>query len=101
MAWKKGKQTMNNPIKSNDQTWGRRALTPLALAGAIGLLTMASSLFAGGGNQGNPGIAPPNSNPQGHSYGEWTALWWQWALSIPEAINPLEDTTGQFADVGQ
>ncbi len=27
--------------------------------------------------------------------------WWQWALSIPAAINPVTDTTGEFAAVGQ
>ncbi len=27
--------------------------------------------------------------------------WWQWALSIPAAINPITDATGEFAAVGQ
>jgi hypothetical protein len=27
--------------------------------------------------------------------------WWQWALSIPAAINPVADATGEFAAVGQ
>jgi hypothetical protein len=31
----------------------------------------------------------------GATYGEWTARWWQWALSIPEAVNPILDTTGE------
>jgi hypothetical protein len=30
-----------------------------------------------------------------------TAEWWQWALSIPTAVNPLQDTTGQNCMVGQ
>lgn len=34
-------------------------------------------------------------------YGELASAWWQWALSIPESQNPLLDTTGQFAGVGQ
>jgi hypothetical protein len=29
------------------------------------------------------------------------AAWWQWALSIPAAANPLVDTTGQNCMVGQ
>ena len=30
----------------------------------------------------------------GATYGEWSARWWQWALSIPTAVNPILDTTG-------
>jgi hypothetical protein len=35
------------------------------------------------------------------SYGEWTAKWWQWALSIPQDKNPVADVTGENCDVGQ
>src|SRR4051794_39319289 len=48
-----------------------------------------------------PGIYPINSKPLGHSYGEWAASFWQWALSIPADRNPLFDTTGEFAGEGQ
>jgi len=54
-----------------------------------------------GSDLDNPGIFPPDSSVYGHSYGEWAVRWWQWALSIPEAENPVLDTTGQFCDVGQ
>jgi hypothetical protein len=30
-----------------------------------------------------------------------TAEWWQWALSIPTTVSPLEDTTGENCVVGQ
>ena len=30
-----------------------------------------------------------------------TAEWWQWALSIPTSVNPLQDTTGGDCMVGQ
>jgi len=30
----------------------------------------------------------------GKTYGEWSANWWQYVLSIPSADNPLLDTTG-------
>ncbi len=42
------------------------------------------------GNE-NPGVLPTGSHPHGHSYGEWGAAWWQWALGIPAADNPLLD----------
>jgi hypothetical protein len=29
------------------------------------------------------------------SYGEWSAKWWQWVLSIPKETNPATDTTGK------
>ena len=30
----------------------------------------------------------------GATYGEWSARWWQWLLSIPAAVNPNLDQTG-------
>ena len=37
----------------------------------------------------NPTILPPNSAPQGKTYGEWSALWLKWAFEPPQATNPL------------
>jgi hypothetical protein len=42
----------------------------------------------------NPGVFPVNSKPFGHTYGEWSARWWQWAAQIPSNINPVTDKTG-------
>jgi hypothetical protein len=53
------------------------------------------------GDPANPGILPPHSELYGESYGQWAADWWTWALSIPAEINPLNDTNGAFAAVGQ
>jgi hypothetical protein len=41
------------------------------------------------------GVSPPDSKPYGLTYGEWTAKWWQWALSMPEPLNPTIDDTGR------
>src|SRR5262245_8830247 len=49
----------------------------------------------------NPRVLPTHSQPYGKSYGDWAVAWWQWALSIPEAQNPVTDTTGEFCHVGQ
>jgi hypothetical protein len=49
----------------------------------------------------NPGVLPPNSRPNGLTYGEWSNAWWQWALSTPPASNPVIDTTGANCGVGQ
>lgn len=53
------------------------------------------------GSTGFPDIFPLDSKPYGKSYAEWTASWWQWALSIPEKINPISDMTGEFCAQGQ
>jgi hypothetical protein len=42
-----------------------------------------------------PQIAPIDTRPAGQSYGRWAAQWWQWALGIPGAVNPLTDSTGE------
>ena len=42
-----------------------------------------------------PVIAPVQTVPAGQTYGRWAAEWWQWALGVPGAVNPLADTTGE------
>jgi hypothetical protein len=39
----------------------------------------------------NPGIAPIQSHPDGKTYGQWAAAWWQWAAQTPASINPVLD----------
>jgi hypothetical protein len=72
----------------------------LALAVFIVLLSLTStSQFAWAqgptSNTSNPAIFPPDSQPYGLTYGEWTAKWWQWAHSIPTENNPMLDETGE------
>jgi len=40
----------------------------------------------------NPGVLPPHSKAFGKTYGEWSAAWWQWALSTPASQHPLTDS---------
>jgi len=42
-----------------------------------------------------PRVAPVHGSPAGQSYGRWAAEWWQWAIGVPAAANPLLDTTGE------
>lgn len=37
----------------------------------------------------------------GRSGADWAVEWWQWATSIPDAVNPLNDETGEFVEIGQ
>lgn len=46
-----------------------------------------------------PGVVPPSATAT--PYGELSAKWWQWALAVPEAQNPVFDTTGVNCAVGQ
>jgi len=88
---------------SNTNQLGQPApagLRLVALATTLGLLAAAAPSLWAGGNP-NPGIAPINSKPYGKSYSQWAAAWWQWAFSIPADVNPLLDSTGENADVGQ
>jgi hypothetical protein len=50
---------------------------------------------------GDLDLFPPDSEPYGLTYGEWTAKWWQWAYSMPEKDNPLIDDTGKNCANGQ
>jgi hypothetical protein len=42
-----------------------------------------------------------HSRPYNRTYGEWTASWWQWAYSIPKAVNPAYDDTGKYCSKNQ
>jgi hypothetical protein len=71
----------------------------LALEVLIVLLLTSNSQFAWAqaptSNTSNPAIFPPDSQPYGLTFGEWTAKWWQWAHSIPIENNPMLDQTGE------
>ena len=46
-------------------------------------------------------VFPPDAVVFGKTYAEWSAVWWQWILSIPIPSNPAFDTTGQHCRVQQ
>ncbi len=46
-------------------------------------------------------IFPPDSVPFGMTYGDWSAAWWQYALSIPASTNPIFDETGALCGIAQ
>lgn len=46
------------------------------------------------------GMVQPIST-YGSSYGEWAARWWEWALSIPAAENPVLDQSGAYCGARQ
>jgi hypothetical protein len=46
-------------------------------------------------------VYPPDSAVFGMSYGDWSAAYWQYVLSVPASTNPQLDTTGAFCGVAQ
>lgn len=66
----------------------------------IELYVFSSFLHVNGGIN-NQSIYPLDSKPYGLTYGDWTAKWWQWALSIPTKDNPVVDETGEKCGAGQ
>lgn len=71
-------------------------LLPLAVF-VIALEALHAAPVAAQGRQHGRGIriAPIETTPEGQTYGRWAAEWWQWALGIPAAVNPLPDVTGE------
>src|SRR5687768_16621403 len=48
----------------------------------------------------NAGVLSPDAVVAGKTQSEWSAAWWQWALPYPAGQNPLTDTTGALASLG-
>jgi len=77
-----------------------RACASLVLIAAI--LAVTGTAFAGGKPQPAPFVYPVELTPYGNSYGDWSALWWQWAFAIPAGPgHPLFDETGADCGVAQ
>ena len=72
----------------------------LAIAGIVLGLAGApvSVAFADGGQKK---AFSPSDSVYGMTYGDWSAAWWQYVLSIPTGTNPVLDTTGANCGVGQ
>lgn len=65
----------------------------------VSLLSIGSILFCTVGSVQADAL-PAGSVVEGKTLGEWSAEWWQWALSYPVSNNPLLDTTGSSASLG-
>jgi hypothetical protein len=64
----------------------------------IGIFSTVTYEFSNG-QEGN--LFTTDSHPFGITYGDWTAKWWQWALSIPQDVNPVGDPTGRYCGQNQ
>jgi hypothetical protein len=75
------------------------AISCLTISAAFIIILVTSSEAKG--SPVNQTVFSIDSKPYGLTYGEWTAKWWQWALSIPANDNPTVDKSGEKCSVGQ
>ena len=52
------------------------------------------SLVTVSSQQSAAGVIPVNAKVQGKTYGEWSALWWQWAMEYPLEGHPSFPDSG-------
>ena len=98
----------------------RTAASLLLLLGLVGVFVLLLGCSGGGDNTGGENNAPPASQPTapdtrtldtrvfpaealpfGQEYAAWSVEWWQWAVSLPAAANPLLDETGEQCATAQ
>ncbi len=70
-----------------------------ALVLILGLLLTTSKSQAQSG--GNPQAIPPTARPYGLTYGQWSANWWHWALTLPLPGHPFAGCPPEPGDAGQ
>jgi len=62
------------------------------------VLSPVSIVWAG---QGKARVFSPHAYPFGMSYGEWSAEWWKWQLSLPYTDHPVFSLDGADCATGQ
>jgi hypothetical protein len=70
-------------------------LRPLSLIAAAALALPLASILSAHADSPISHVAQINTTPEGQTYGRWATAWWQWALGIPAAENPLTDPSGE------
>jgi hypothetical protein len=67
-------------MKSSRKFW-RSVMAGIMIL--FGLMVLTTMRFAQAGDNQNPAVFPPDALVFGKTYGEWSAVWWQWDFSIP------------------
>jgi hypothetical protein len=74
----------------------------VAVVLGLGLAVLSiPTVLANDNDREGPKVFAPNENIQGMSYGDWSAAWWQYALTFTNDVSPIMDTTGQYCNAGQ
>jgi hypothetical protein len=74
-----------------NMTWSWRSARAIAL---ILLAVVIGSVPTAVASDSNPRVFPPDAAVFGMTYGDLSAAWWQYIVSIPASTNPLNDVTG-------
>jgi len=78
----------------------RNALLVVGIAVcAFGVMPSVALSASRAGDQNSAAVFPPEAQPYGRSFAEWSAAWWQWAFSFRADAHPLLETAG--CDAGQ
>lgn len=67
----------------------------------VALFALGLNLTNGFSSVASSQVVRPKQKAFEMSYGEWSARWWQFVFGLPEADNPLNDTTGALCGKGQ
>jgi hypothetical protein len=63
-------------------------------------LVLVLTALLGGTVHAQAGLLAPTETVAGLTQNQWAEAWWNWALSFPEATNPVADPTGAFSSLG-
>jgi hypothetical protein len=92
------KSSLNYKLQKAASVFATTFLVIAIISSLSGIPFIHAQQASGGGS---PRVFPPDSRPYGLTYGEWTAKWWEWAFSMPEADNPSIDNTGENCAINQ
>ena len=71
----------------------RRLIVTFGVAALLVIMLVPGAATATTGS--GPGVFPPHAKPFGHSYGEWSARWWQQALALHASQHPNDFDAGE------
>jgi hypothetical protein len=69
----------------------------IRIAAALVLCALSNVVLADPGNV----VLPPGSKVDARDPEALSIAWWQWAMSVPDPVNPVRDLTGANCAVGQ
>ena len=78
--------------QATKKLWARVLAAGGILMVALALATFFSTTGAQANIRVDPKVFDRDSVVYGRTYSEWSAAWWQWALSLPSNNHPLFDT---------
>jgi len=73
-------------------------LVRMLIGSSVAALALPALALGGGAeskdHDANNHVYQPDSKSFGMTYGEWSGVWWQWALGIPAQVTPFLDPDG-------